>query len=318
MAEITLLGEALVLFTAEDLGPLSIVNKFTKSLAGAELNVAIGLSRLNHRPAYISQVGQDPFGDYIIQMLQAMGVASQYISQSKLGPTGIMFKNKVAEGDPKTLYYRSHSAFTHLQKEDIQLNFKDMKIFHVTGIPPAINPQIREISFHLMKEARDQGILVTFDPNIRPAMWESQALMVETLNQLASLADIVLPGIDEAAVLTGSRDGQAIADFYFDQGVQAVVVKNGAEGASLFEQGQPSQFILGYQVDHVVDSVGAGDGFATGVLHGLLTGQSLAQAVQIGNAIGSLQVQNPGDNEGLPSEAELLAYMKEGRQDGYM
>jgi dehydrogluconokinase len=130
--------------------------------------------------------------------------------------------------------------------------------------------------------------------------------MISEINRLAVLAHWVMPGLAEGALLTGYEDPDDMAAFYLDQGVEAVVIKLGAKGAyyrTQLDQG----FIAGVPVANVVDTVGAGDGFAVGVISALLENQGFAHAVARGNWIGSRAVQNRGDMEGLPLRAQLLA-----------
>lgn len=310
MGDVALIGEPLVLFTAGASGQLENAEMFYKSLAGAELNVAIGLTRLNHKVQYISKVGRDSFGNYVVNELKNKKISTEYISRSHSYQTGVMFKNKVEFGDPSIQYYRENSAFTQLTADDININFENLKILHITGIPPAISNQITNLIIEIIMKAKEHNVLITFDPNIREMLWKSRKLMISTLNQIASLSDIILPGLSEAKILTGSDKENEIAQFYFDKGVETVIIKNGPEGATLIEKNKSSQFIKGFKVDEVIDTVGAGDGFATGVLHGILNDTSLNEAVMFGNAIGSLQVQHTGDNEGLPTIKRLLKYLE--------
>lgn len=135
--------------------------------------------------------------------------------------------------------------------------------------------------------------------------------MIREVNALAGLAHWVLPGLSEGRLLTGFEDPGDIAAFYLDLGVEAVAIKLGPHGAyyrSQLDQG----FVAAVPVAKVVDTVGAGDGFAVGLISALLENLSLAQAVQRANWIGSRAVQSRGDMEGLPLRADLPAWQKAG------
>jgi len=128
--------------------------------------------------------------------------------------------------------------------------------------------------------------------------------MCETLNALAARADWVLPGLAEGRRLTGLETAHDIAGFYLDRGAQAVIIKLGPEGS--YYRSQAESFTMeGFWVSAVVDTVGAGDGFAVGVISALLNGLSPRAAVRRGNLIGAQAVQVRGDMEGLPSRAKL-------------
>jgi sugar/nucleoside kinase (ribokinase family) len=128
--------------------------------------------------------------------------------------------------------------------------------------------------------------------------------MVTALNELASLADVVMPGLAEGRLLTGRQEPADIAAFYLARGARRVVVKLGPEGAFVAGDGFHG-IVPGVPVREVVDTVGAGDGFAVGVISGVLDGLPLRDAAARGNAIGARVVQFRGDCEGLPTRAQL-------------
>lgn len=309
MAKVLLVGEPMALLIAETVGPLEEVERFTRGLAGAEVNVCIGLTRLGHEAAYVTRLGQDPFGVYIKMILEREGIRTDFITFDETFKTGLMLKGKVLTGDPPVAYYRKGSAASRMtakQMDDIDLTRFDW--LHMTGILPALSLECRLATRRLMVRAKEAGIRISFDPNLRPSLWESQAVMVEVLNDLAKLSDMVLPGVYEGFTLMGSDEPAQIADFYQRLGVKQVVVKVGQEGAYM-RDGEVSTMILGFKVETVVDTVGAGDGFAVGIISGLVEGLSLADAVLRGHAIGSIQVQHASDNEGLPTKEALAVYM---------
>jgi 2-dehydro-3-deoxygluconokinase len=155
-----------------------------------------------------------------------------------------------------------------------------------------------------MAVMRAHGRTISFDPNLRPALWPDAAQMCATLNALAAQADWVLPGWDEGRQLTGQQTPQGIAEFYRQAGASHVVVKLGARGA--YYQGPEGQgFVDACAVAQVVDTVGAGDAFAVGIVSGLLEQLSLPQAVERAAWMGARAVQVRGDTEGLPTRAEL-------------
>jgi 2-dehydro-3-deoxygluconokinase len=153
---------------------------------------------------------------------------------------------------------------------------------------------------------RAAGRSVSFDPNLRPSLWASTAHMREAINDLASRADWVLPGLEEGHLLTGERSAEGIARFYRQRGASRVVVKLGSEGA-YFDSAGGCGHVPGFAVPKVVDTVGAGDGFAVGVISALLSDMSLAEATRRGAWIGAQAVQVIGDSEGLPTRAALVA-----------
>lgn len=310
--EILTFGEAMALFIAEAPGDLADVEHFQRRIAGADTNFAIGLSRLGFDVGWLSRVGDDAFGRYIRRILESEGLDCRHLVVDPAHATGMMFKERAAAGaDPRTEYFRQGSAASHLALPDADVvDFSALRHLHATGIPPAISPSCQELSRFLLERARENGASISFDPNLRPGLWESEGVMRETLNDLASRADWVLPGLSEGRLLTGFETPYDIAGFYLDQGAQAVFIKLGPEGSYYRGTlgGQEEEITVpGFPVTEVVDTVGAGDAFAVGAISALLDGHTHFEAARRGNLIGSLAVQVLGDMEGLPSRARLEA-----------
>lgn len=300
-------GEAMAMFVAAETGPLRDVTQFTKRAAGAELNVATGLARLGLKVGWMSRVGADSFGDFVRSVLAQECIDAQCVESDARYPTGFQLKSKNDDGgDPTVEYFRRGSAASHLSIADFRRDYAlGARHLHLSGVAPAISATSRELAFMLAREMRAAGRTISFDPNLRPTLWGSEAEMVATLNELAGFADWVLPGVSEGRILTGSDDPATIARFYLALGARGVIVKLGAEGA-YFETNEGARgHVKAQSVANVVDTVGAGDGFAVGVVSALLEGRSLAEAVARGNRIGARAVQVIGDSEGLPTR-ELL------------
>ncbi|WP_249976469.1 sugar kinase [Vreelandella olivaria] len=303
-------GEAMAMFVADDPGELATVEHFHRRLAGADNNVAIGLARLGFHVAWMSRVGSDSFGQFIRQALEAEGIDSRHIHTDAQHPTGLLFKERAEGGaDPKVTYFRRGSAASHLCIEDATgIDFPALTHLHATGITPALSESAAQLTRHLMEQASRAGVSISFDPNLRPSLWPSEAIMRDTLNALASLADWVLPGLSEGRLLTGQETPEAIADFYLQQGVKAVIIKLGPEGSYYrgILGGELESFTLpGQPVANVVDTVGAGDGFAVGAISALLDGLPPQAALNRGNLVGAQAVQVVGDMEGLPTRKVL-------------
>lgn len=304
-----LAGEPMGLLIAQSEGSLDSVSGYDLAVAGAEFNVAVGAARLGHRVTYMTKLGRDPFGERIIHVLDDNKIGNEFVAWSDEKKTGFMLKSRVSEGDPAIFYFRAGSAASTLSVEDVEkINFSEYTHIHVTGILPALSESTRAAVSLMMDKAREAGLFISFDPNLRPQLWPSQDVMVETLNKLAAKADIVLPGTAEGKILMGSDDPEKINAFYLNNGAKAVITKCGGDGAFVSTKDE-SFMVKGYKVEKVVDTVGAGDGFAAGVITGLMEDLSLRDAVQRGNAIGAIQVMSRGDNEGLPYPDQLKKFM---------
>lgn len=303
-------GEAMALFIAGQAGPLEHVSSFSRAAAGAELYVAVGMSRLGFNVGYVSRVGKDSFGRGLLAFLDSHGIDKGCVAIDPAHPTGFMLKTLQLDGtDPQTEYFRRGSAASHLARDvAVEAYCGRTRLLHLSGISPALSASSRELVFALAAQARAQGRMVSFDPNLRPALWPSQEQMAQTLNDLAARADLVLPGLAEGRLLTGCQSAQDIARFYRDHGARQVVVKLGPGGA-YFAGPHEEGLVPARRVAKVVDTVGAGDGFAVGVISALLEGLDLRQACHRANAIGARVVQFPGDSDGLPDRRQLAEAM---------
>lgn len=299
--DVITLGESMALFVAEEAGALVDSERFTKHLAGAETNVAIGLSRLGLRVRWVSRVGADSFGEFIRGTVTREKVDCTNVSIDPQWPTGFMLKSRALDGqDPTVEYFRKGSAASALSLADFDAeNFLAARHLHVTGITPALSSSAAELVAHSMRFMREAGRTVSFAPNLRPRLWSGHEEMVEHINRFVAMARWVLPGLAEGRTLTGLHAPADIAAFYLERGAEGVVIKLGAEGA-YYRTANEEGTVRGVPVAQVVDTVGAGDGFAVGVISARLEGLDWPAALARGNWIGAQAIQVRGDMDGLP------------------
>lgn len=307
--DVVTLGEAMLMLVADQPGPLEAVQGFHKRTAGAETNVAIGLARLGLRVGWGSRLGTDSMGRYLHAEIAREGVDCSQVAWASDARTGFQFKGRVTDGsDPPVEYHRQGSAASRSRPEALDPAWLlRARHLHVTGVFPALSPGCLATVQRAIGLMREAGRSISFDPNLRPTLWASPAAMRDTLNALAVQCDWVLPGLEEGHFLTGSRDPATIARHYRARGVSRVVVKLGEQGAYYDDHEAGCGFVEAFPVATVVDTVGAGDGFAVGVLSALLAGRGIAEAARRGAWIGARAVQVIGDTEGLPTRAELEA-----------
>ena len=309
MDKVLLIGEPMELLFAEDEGALADVTHFRASVSGAEMNVAVGLARLGLCPRYMTRLGSDPRADRIRSFMRKNGIADDLIITDPSHLTGAMMKNKAEPGKHEIYYFRQDSAASFLCEQDVDaIDLTDIRAVHFTGIFPSISKSAADAARRLVKRAKENDIIVVFDPNLRCQLWNSSPETIALLNEFAALADVFLPSLKEAETLCGLTDAEEIADHYLSLGTKKVVVKLGKQGAyykSRVESGVAPTF----QADAVVDTAGAGDGFAAGLISGLCEEIPLGEAVVRANAVGSMQIQNASDNAGLPTLSELREYM---------
>jgi 2-dehydro-3-deoxygluconokinase len=306
--DVVTLGEAMLLLVAAEPGPLEQVRTFYKRTAGAETNVAIGLARLGLKVGWASRLGDDSMARYLLREMQAEGVDCSQLRVDPTQRTGFLFKGRVDDGsDPPVEYHRLGSAASRMGPDDVDAAWLlSSRHLHVTGVFPALSPSTLAATRKAIATMRGAGRSLSFDPNLRPTLWSSPEAMRDTLNALASACDWVFPGIEEGQFLTGHAQPERIAAHYRERGARLVVVKLGAQGA-YFDGEAGSGHVAAFPVAHVVDTVGAGDGFAVGVISALLEGCGVADAVRRAAWIGARAVQVLGDTEGLPTRQQLVA-----------
>lgn len=310
--DVVTFGEAMLLLVAQQPGPLEQVQSFSKRTAGAETNVAIGLARLGLRVGWASRLGDDSMGRYLLAEMRREGIDCSHVICDPAQRTGFQFKGRVTDGsDPPVEYHRKGSAASTMGVADIdEAWLLSARHLHATGVFAAVSDSTREAACRQVELMRRAGRTISFDTNLRPSLWQSAELMRHWVNHLAAQADWVLPGLEEGRMLTGENTPEGIARFYLERGAQLVVVKLGVDGA-YFEGSHGGATVRGsvpaFPVPQVIDTVGAGDGFAVGVISALLEGRTLPDAVRRGAWIGARAVQVPGDTEGLPTRAELDA-----------
>lgn len=299
-------GEALVGYgSTED--NLKVATQFTRFPGGADLNVAVGLTRLGLRATWASVLGDDPHGDYLADAVDRLGITP--LVRRAAGPTALMFKAGGADGDPEVLQVRHQTAFAEhadaLLTADV-LGFEGIDHLHLTGIVLGISPVVRAAALTLFEAAIAAGVSVSFDPNLRLNLWPDREEMRTVINTVAERATVVMPGLEEARLLTDHLEPKDIAKAYLESGAREVVIKLGAEGAYAWTADGQTARSRRFSVTPI-DTVGAGDGFAAGYLVAFLTGTSLQERVDQGAAVGALATTRRGDLAAMPTHEEVRA-----------
>jgi 2-dehydro-3-deoxygluconokinase len=283
-------------------GPLRLGGNLGLSIAGAESNVAIGLARLGHRAAWIGRVGDDELGALVLRTLRAenVDVSGAAVDQSR--PTGLILFERRLSDVIRVQYYRSGSAGSGLDVADLPVS--PHGVLHLTGITPALGAGPARATRAGVERAREAGRLVSFDVNYRARLWSAKDARA-ALRPLAALAGLVFASAPELALLAAdpAASPAEAAGELLGRGVQAVVVKRGAEGATAYTANGVMS-VPARQV-RAVDVVGAGDAFVAGYLSGVLEGLDVAGRLRRGAAVSGFAVASSGDWEGLPTRSEL-------------
>lgn len=302
--DVVTIGETMVLFNPLSVGPLRFAGQFEKTIGGAESNVAIALARLGHRAGWISRLGRDEFGLFVLHFIRGEGVDTSRVKFDEDYPTAVFFKERQAAHEPKVYYYRKGSAASRLSPEDLDEEYiAQARFLHLTGITPALSDSCLKTVAHAIRLAKRNGLTVVFDPNIRLKLWNKEQAKSCLMN-IAGDCDIVMPGLEEGEILTGVTAPEQIAERLLQNGSRVVVIKLGERGA-YYATKDNEEYVDGFKVTQVVDPIGAGDGFAAGFLSGLLRGWSYGEAVKLGNRIGAYALSVAGDVEGYPYWSQI-------------
>ncbi|WP_332237127.1 sugar kinase [Sporolactobacillus sp. KGMB 08714] len=314
MSELITAGEPMVLFIADEQGALSEVRHYTRHMAGADVNVSVGVARLGHSVTFLTQVGKDPFGKIIIDFLKQESIDTAHVLTTSEWPSGFMLKGLSDNGRPETAYFRKSSATSKLTKDSVAaIDFSGARILHLGGILAGLSESAYQTTLALIEKARENGLTITFDPNLRPVIWKSEEEMIRRTNEIACLCDVVAPNVKEGQILTGEKEKERMADYYLEKGVKQVIINLvdiGSYTKKKLPDGRYSETLVpNFQTSKVVDRVGAGDGFVAGAVSAMLENLSDREVLLRGNAIGAIQMQNLGDNEGLPDRGRLDRFM---------
>ncbi|MCT8139623.1 sugar kinase [Anaerobacillus sp. CMMVII] len=302
--DVVTIGETMVLFTPEGSPLMRYAHTYSRKFGGAETNVAIGITRLGHKAGWISKVGNDEFGKAMVSFVRGEGVEVSQVKTDLQAPTGLYFKEVRSGDNVRVEYYRKGSAASKLEPSDLNEEYiAQAKYLHITGITPALSDSCYETVMKAIAIAKDNGVKIIFDPNLRRKLW-SEDKARKVLLEITALADIILPGVEEGNFMFGESDPTKLGQLFLEHGAELVILKVGAKGAYYFTESS-SQLVAGFPVKTVIDPVGAGDGFAAGVISGLLDGLSTERAVERGNAVGAMATQVHGDFEGLPDREEI-------------
>ncbi len=302
--EVVTFGETMAALRAH--GALRMGGSLGLSVAGAESNVAIGLARLGHRVRWAGRVGADELGALVLRTLRAEGIDIGHAATDDTGrPTGVLLTEPRLGTLTRVSYYRTGSAGSAVTPAGVLPALASgTRVLHLTGITPALGPSAAETVLAAATAARDAGITVCLDVNYRSRLWTADRARA-TLRPLLAHTDLLVASEDELPLVLQDPavDESEAVKSLLDAGVQEVIVKRGAHGATAVSaEGTVDR--AARQVD-AVDLVGAGDAFVAGYLSGLLDGANVEDRLHRAVTTAAFAVATRGDWEGLPTRDEL-------------
>lgn len=274
--------------------PVESAGSFQVRVAGAESNVAIGLAQLGHDAAWLSRLGDDALGRRVAHELAESGVDIDDVVFDPERRTGLFVKEPRPTGST-VVYYRDGSAASALAPDDVERALtRDPSVVHVSGVTPALSDSCLAATEHAVFSSRPAERLLSFDVNYRPVLWRDRASAADHLLRLAAGSDVVFVGLDEAAALWDVEtpdDCRALLPR-----VSHLVVKN--DGGSAVEYSASPTVWQPARPVSIVEPIGAGDAFASGWLHGRLTGRDAAVRLRLGHLMAARALTSFSDHSG--------------------
>lgn len=315
--DVTALGELLVDFTENGMSrqgnPLLEANP-----GGAPCNVLSMLQRLGKKTSFIGKVGNDAFGKMLRDVVKEQGIYTGNLLTDEKVPTTLAFVHTGEDGDRSFSFYRSPGADMMLRSSDIDEEMlKDTKIFHF-GTLSMTDRQIADTTIYAVQKAKEAGAVISFDPNLRPPLWENLEEAKKEMWYGISQCDILKISDDEIAFLTGTED--------IDAGIAAIMAKYqpalvcatmGKRGSKAWFKGQEAFFGPFLQKD-TIETTGAGDTFMACILNTVLekgldklTGEDLSAMLEFANAAASIITTRKGALRVMPQKQEIITLIRE-------
>ena len=299
--DIVALGEAMVEFNQATPGEPN----YRQGFGGDTSNAVIAASRQGARTAYLSRVGDDSFGAMLLALWREEGVDTSAVRRDAGASTGLYFVNHGPDGHAFS-YLRAGSAASRMQAQAMDLDVvASAQWLHVSAISQAISASACDTVFAAIERARAAGTQVSYDPNLRLALWpmaRARAIICSTIG----MTDLFMPSLDEAVALAGTDDVETVFAWCRTQGARSVVLKCGPKGSWYADAGAAPQLVAGYPVE-AVDATGAGDCFDGSLLARLAAGDTLGEAVRYANVSAALSTLGHGAVAPIPVAERVRA-----------
>jgi len=310
--DILTLGEALVEIMRTDLNqPLHRPGPFIGPYpSGAPFIFAVQAARLGARVAAIGAVGEDAFGECLVEQLRADGVDLRGIRVLKGYATGVAFVAYFSDGSRDFVFHVRHAAAGQLAPDIIGEDlFEGLRVLHLMGSTLSIHDEALGAGLRALKLAQKYGARLCFDPNLRPQLMPVERAR-EVFAPFMAAADVIIPTADEARLLTGQDTLEAaVAALLATRPDRIVIITQGKEGCTVYTE-DIEQHVPSFAVTEV-DPTGAGDCFDAGFLVRWLAGSSPVEAARFANACGALAVTAQGPMAGACTLPNVETFMRQ-------
>ncbi|WP_207755702.1 5-dehydro-2-deoxygluconokinase [Nonomuraea cypriaca] len=289
---------------------LADVETFGKFLGGSPTNVAVAAARHGLRPAVITAVGADPFGEFVRRAIRGFGVDDAYVSTIEGPPTPVTFCEIFPPDHFPIYFYRGeHPPDLRISTSSLDLDAigaARLFWFSLTGLSkePSASAHAAALSARrsARRSARGSGWTV-FDLDYRPTLWESRVAAHEAAQRALPYADVAVGNLEEVETAVGVRDPEAAARALLVAGVKVAIVKMGPEG--VFARTSEESTVVEPVEVKVVNGIGAGDAFGGAVCLGLLRGWPLERTIRFANAAGAFVAARLACADAMPTTAEV-------------
>ncbi|MGG3308510.1 MULTISPECIES: carbohydrate kinase family protein [Paenibacillus] len=286
---------------------------------GAPANVAVLLAKLGMRTAFLGKVGTDRFGELLRNTLQKYGVNTEGLRFSEEVHTTLAFVHLTEHGERSFSFCRNPGADLTLDENELNYNLiEKSRVFHFGSLSMTAEPA-KTATLKALKHAKSQGLLITFDPNLRESLWNSLADAKKAIEEGLSFADILKVSQEELIFLTGRIDpGEGTLQLMRKFDIPLIFVTLGERGC-FYRYLHAVGTAPAYPV-RMVDSTGAGDAFvgaAIGKILGIpdgfngMTVDDVAECVRFANAAGALATTQKGGIPALPDRARIERFFRE-------
>ncbi|WP_049905275.1 carbohydrate kinase family protein [Haloferax gibbonsii] len=316
MTDVLVAGETIIDFLPTETGELAHVEEFTRCAGGAPANVAVALSHLEETPLFWTRLGSGPFGDFLAETLESVGLPMDFVERDENAKTGLAFVNLGEDAEREFTFYHSNSAETRFQPGTVEDETLDsISWVHFDGLSLDAEPS-RDAIFDLARRASESGSTVSFDPNARPERW-TEFDYADSMYQAFEYADVVKATPEDMAEMDVDGDADELAEHILEHGPHTALITLGSEGSfasttdlARWTDSGTSVSHGGFEVDQV-DTTGAGDAFTAGCIAALVEGQGLEEALSFANAVAARATTAHGAMEALPDRDAVAALQRD-------
>lgn len=308
--DVLTMGRSCIDLYAHQIGvPITEVTSFDAYVGGCPTNISVGTRRLGLRSALLTAVGDDQVGDFVLSFLNREGVETRYIPRKPGKRTSaVIMAIQPPDRFPLT-FYREGCADRELTTEDVDAAPVDRSaIVLLTGTGLSHEPG-RRATFHAAERAAALGAQVFVDVDYRPDQWPSRPAFASSMQQLLRHATLVIGTEEEIAAAADVDDVERAIAVVKGSTSAPLVIKRGARGATLVHATARTD-IAPFPIE-VLNVLGAGDAFASGLIAGIRRGWPLERAIRMGNATGAIVVTRHGCANFMPTDAEVEAFVRE-------